>query len=258
VKPFFFTDGARFVATESTRGPWSNDHQHAGPPSALLVRAMEKLAPGLRLARITCEMLKPVPIGAVSVDLAVEKPGKKTMIFRAKLIVDGNVLIDARALMMRETATPVLLHDESKPPHPSTCPLLHFDFFQHDVGYHSAMEARTASGTFGSGRLAAWMRQRVPLVDDEPPSGAQRVLVAADAGSGVSAGLDFARYTFLNADLSVHLARAPRTEWVMLDAMTSSAGNGSALASTRLRDEDGTIGHGLQTLFVDALAVAAR
>ena len=35
-------DGDRFVATELTRGPWNPDHQHAGPPAALLARAIER------------------------------------------------------------------------------------------------------------------------------------------------------------------------------------------------------------------------
>jgi hypothetical protein len=41
--PFFVPDGEAFVATESTRGPWSRQHQHGGPPAALLGRAMEQL-----------------------------------------------------------------------------------------------------------------------------------------------------------------------------------------------------------------------
>ena len=35
-------DGGRFHATFSTTGPWFADAQHAGPPSALLIRALER------------------------------------------------------------------------------------------------------------------------------------------------------------------------------------------------------------------------
>src|SRR5262249_60709561 len=39
---FFLPDGDdRFVATEHGRGPWRLGHLHAGPPSALLARAIE-------------------------------------------------------------------------------------------------------------------------------------------------------------------------------------------------------------------------
>jgi hypothetical protein len=256
VDPFFrsMSEPTRFVATASTRGPWSNDHQHAGPPSALLARACELLDANRdkRLARITCEMLRPIPIGNVMVETEIEKAGKKTTLMRARLVVDGGVAIDARLLFVRMLDTDVLSHDP-KPSAPETCEPYAFTFFRSDVGYHTAVELRLVRGVFGSGAMACWMRQRVPLVDDETPSGAQRVLVVADAGSGVSAGLDLQRYTFLNADLSVHLAREPRTDWVLMDAKTSSSGNGRALASTALFDEDGAIGHGLQSLVVESL-----
>ncbi|MET1072774.1 MAG: thioesterase family protein, partial [Umezawaea sp.] len=37
--------GERYLATPHTAGPWSTESQHLGPPSALLVREMENLAP---------------------------------------------------------------------------------------------------------------------------------------------------------------------------------------------------------------------
>ncbi|MFN3340880.1 MAG: acyl-CoA thioesterase domain-containing protein, partial [Dietzia sp.] len=51
----------RFESSPLTAGPWSPDSQHAGPPSALLVRAMERLdrAPGVRLSRVSVDVLGP-------------------------------------------------------------------------------------------------------------------------------------------------------------------------------------------------------
>ncbi len=255
-EPFFRSDGAdgrRFHATASTRGPWSNDHQHAGPPTALLARALEReLGADRRLARITCEMLRPIPVGQVTVELDVEKQGKKSTLARARLLVEGGaVAIDARALLVREVDTPVVRHDPP-PPLLATATPYAFTFFRSDVGYHTAVELRLLRGVWGSGAMACWMRQRVPLVDDEAPSGAQRALVLADAGSGVSAALDPRRFRFANADLSVHLERPPVGEWIVLDATTATSGNGAALASTLLQDERGSFGHGLQTLVVEA------
>ena len=59
------TDGV-FLASALTRGPWHPDHQHAGPPSALICRAIERAAAndGLtHLARLTVNLLRPAPIG---------------------------------------------------------------------------------------------------------------------------------------------------------------------------------------------------
>jgi hypothetical protein len=144
--------------------------------------------------------------------------------------VDGTVVLTARALLIRQIESPVVGHDAPPDRPPPAFDQYSFTFFRSDVGYHTAIELRLVSGAFGSGRMACWMRQRAALIDGEAPSGAQRVLVLADAGSGVSAALDITRYTFLNADLSVHLQRPISGEWLLLDAATSSAGNGNALA----------------------------
>src|SRR4051812_42825407 len=57
-------DGDVLVPTALTRGPWDPRHQHAGPPSALLARAIEA-AGGIedgQLARITVDILRPVAL----------------------------------------------------------------------------------------------------------------------------------------------------------------------------------------------------
>ena len=65
--------GDGFVATELTRGPWDPGAQHAGPPSALLGREIERLegGEGFQVARISFEILRPVPIGPVRVEARV-------------------------------------------------------------------------------------------------------------------------------------------------------------------------------------------
>lgn len=258
MEPFYIPDGDRLVATESTRGPWSNMHQHAGPPSALLVRAVEAAAPDMALARITVEMQRPVPIGVMTVRVDVEKPGRKAMVLRAALEADGVLCLLARVVMMRvaDVGTPTVPHGAAPAPVGTARPF-EFDFFQHPVGYHTAMEARVARGTWGRGDMALWMRQRVPLVAGELPSPAQRVLVIADAGSGVSAALDPKRFGFLNADLTVHLVRPPAGEWVLMDSQTFVGPDGRALADTALYDGGGRIGRSAQSLVVDPMPTAA-
>jgi hypothetical protein len=124
-------------------------------------------------------------------------------------------------------------------------------FFRDLVGYHTGVETRMARGTFGSGRAAAWMRQRVPLVLGETPSPAQRVLTVADSGSGVGAAFDPARFVpVINADLTVALHRLPDGEWIGLDALTTLEARGVGLTRTGLYDVRGPIGEGLQSLVI--------
>jgi hypothetical protein len=113
------------------------------------------------------------------------------------------------------------------------------------------MEMSFVKGAFlEPGPALVWMRSRVPLVAGEKTSPLGRVLIAADAGNGVSAALDWRRYLFINTDLSVHLKRLPESDWVGLDAVTYPEPHGIGLADTALWDERGRLGRGAQTLVV--------
>ena len=74
--------------------------------------------------------------------------------------------------------------------------------------------------------------------------------VPADSGNGISAALDFARYVFVNADLTINLLRRPIGEWICVDARTLLAPNGCGLAESQLFDEVGLVGRATQSLAV--------
>jgi hypothetical protein len=115
------------------------------------------------------------------------------------------------------------------------------------------MESSFLHGGFTAlGPATVWLRMRVPLVAGEAPSAWQRVLVAADSASGVSATLDFTRYVFVNPDLTVHLHRQPLGEWVCLDARSVVEPSGVGLATSTLFDEHGPLGTSLQSFYVAA------
>ena len=255
---FFVEEGGAFRATELTRGPWHRGFMHAGPPSGLLARAIERALPAggaSMVARMTVDLLRPLPIAALAVSASVVRAGKKVQWLAAELAADdGTVLARASAVAIRTTplALPVLGDPVTDPvPPPAESEPFEFSFFTEPVGYQSAMEARLARGKFWSGRVAMWMRMRVPLVAGEAPSPLTRVMVAADSGNGVSVALDPRRFTFVNPDLTVHLHRLPAGEWVCLDARTIPQAHGTGLADTRLLDEQGPIGRSAQSLLVE-------
>jgi hypothetical protein len=95
------------------------------------------------------------------------------------------------------------------------------------------------------------MRLRVPLIPGERPSPLVRVLVVADSGNGISWALPFEESLFINTELTVHVARMPEGEWILLDARTRIGPEGIGLAESVLWDERGRIGRGAQSLLVD-------
>ena len=81
-----------FRASPLTRGPWHPDHQHAGPPSALICRAIEHVAAkdGLtHLARLTVNLLRPAPIDECRVDVAADYVGRNAGHFSGRLTAPG-------------------------------------------------------------------------------------------------------------------------------------------------------------------------
>jgi hypothetical protein len=255
---FYETVGEEIHATELTRGPWDPGAQHAGPPAALLGRELERLpeADRFQLGRITYEILHSVPIAPVAVEARVLRPGKRVQLVEAELSVEGRVLMRATAWRLR--ISPVELPAEAlAPPQPPPAPeqgsARGFFPTAQEHGYHTGMEASFLAGDFMEiGPAQVWLRMRRPLVDDEPPTPLQRVLIAADVGNGVSSALDFRRYLFVNVELTVHLERLPRDEWVFLDAVTRPQPSGVGLTESVLGDRDGRIGRAQQTLFVAA------
>jgi hypothetical protein len=113
------------------------------------------------------------------------------------------------------------------------------------------MEWRHVSGDPGGpGDAAAWARPRIPLLPGEPLTGLQRAVLVADSGNGISAALDWDRWSFVNIDLVVHLSRGLVGDWVLLDARTRYEPGGTGLATSVLHDERGIVGTGAQTLLV--------
>ena len=95
----FFTapDGDWFVPTGASRGPWDADACHAGPPTALIARASELAVPDMRLARLTVELVKPVPMSGFRIEAEVVRRSRSLAVTSLTLIDgEGNRRATAR------------------------------------------------------------------------------------------------------------------------------------------------------------------
>ena len=247
-----------YRASVLTRGPWHPEHQHAGPPIALVCRAIERAAAehGLtHIARLTANLLRPVPIGELAIEVSTDYAGRNAAHFSARLLASGKEVARLTALAQRENDVSI---PDALPGHPlplapqgpdesTACT---FPFAGKQLGYADLVETRIAQGRMFAGPSAVWFRLRHPLLDGESPSAYQRVAVAADSGNGISAILDLASYSFVNSDLTLHLLRRPQGEWICFDARTLLGPNGTGLAESALYDVHGLIGRAMQSLSV--------
>ena len=101
---FYLPSGPdRFRATELTRGPWEPGLQHAGPPAALLGRAVERHSDrsGLQVARVTFEVLRPPPIAELEVATRLLRGGRSVELVEASLLAGEVEVMRATALRIR-------------------------------------------------------------------------------------------------------------------------------------------------------------
>ena len=251
---FFESAGAgRFEATSATEGPWSPGAQHGGPPSALAARELERHEPdeNMRLASVSVDILRPVPVGTLTASTRTVRPGKRVALLETVLEAGGQQVLIARGWRIaRAPDAPVITRNGAVPPMPATeqPPV----FPGADIeGYLTHIEWRFESGSFAEpGPCIAWARPRIPLLPGEDLAPMSRALLLADSGNGMSMVLDPRAYLFLNVDLTVILQRDPAGDWLRLDAASTMGGTGTGLAETQLSDTGGLVGTGMQTLLV--------
>ena len=250
-------DPERFLATPRTEGPWDAGLQHAGPPSALVARAVDRLPttiPGaVQIARLTLEILGAIPVTELAVRATVARPGRSVELVEADLVADDRLVLRARAWRIRDAPSDLPDSAITRPAQPPGRPPQPTAFADPawQAGYLRAVEWRFVEGHFERpGPATVWARQRVPLVAGEEPTGLQRLMVLADSGNGLSRTLEVADWWFINTELTVHLFRAPVGEWMCVQARTTLGSRGAGLAETVLFDDEGRVGRGAQALLV--------
>ena len=76
-----------FESTDGTRSNWDPEIQHGSPPLALMTKLIEELAAdsGLRVGRLTLDILGAIPVAPVRVRAWVERPGTRISLMAAEM-----------------------------------------------------------------------------------------------------------------------------------------------------------------------------
>jgi hypothetical protein len=267
-----FTESADglYRPTEHARGPWDPQALHGGAAAALIAGAFERVQPGaeLPIARLGFEFLKPIPFAELEVRTEIVRNGRRVQELTAELAIpaDGDSVgeLIGRASALRIQAVPEDLPDpdlrRGQPgpelvramPGPERGKVVRFALNDSETTSLAStgmeMSWLTDPWTLGPGQV--WMRLQQPIVPGEEATPLVRLVATADFGNGISTELRFDRYLFINADLTIHLWRAPRGEWIGLDAKTVLMDGGVGTAESVLHDERGAVGRAYQTLVV--------
>jgi Thioesterase-like superfamily len=255
MEAIFRVDGAKVVTSSHAAGPWDPKMQHGSAPASLVVWAAERIPTPvpMQVARVTIDLMRPVPVAPLTLETEVLREGRKIQLCAIRLKAEGVLTVAATVLKIRSQAQPLpdgpvepaleLPRPDQLPDHPpsfSSSPFV------------AGVSLRAARGSFGvPGPGAIWYRAERPLIEGFAISQAMRAVVAADFCNGTSAVLDFRKWTFLNADLTVSMARQPVGEWILLDAQSWIGPDGAGLAMARLADTSGYFGRAVQSLVIE-------
>lgn len=252
------SDDGQPIATPLSRGPWDPHTQHGGAAAGLIAWAMERhpSALGQQFTRITIDLIRAVPVAPI--DVRVDKvAGRSIGRWEVSLSAGGTVRAIAHAVSQPavHTSTPPT-DDVLSLPLDTTGPPVRIPGMPEVESFHyTAVESHLATGTVTHpGPAAAWVRLLNPIIEGQETTSLMRVLAAADFGHGISWELPISGYTWANADLSIHLLRPARGEWIGLDARTTIDPTGQGLTRTELYDADGHVGTALAGLVIRAAA----
>jgi hypothetical protein len=270
------SDGGTTMAiqpTEQARGPWDPRALHGGAPAALFAAAFDRVEPGseLRIARLGFEFLRPIPLAPLQLSTRIVRPGRRVQELAGELTAtdprSGAPQLVCRASALRVQPISNVVADaaigaaadggaraDAQPlPEPEAARAVRFSLndSQEASFAATAMEMRWLDDPGAPGPARVWMRLRHELLPGEQLTPLARLAATADFGNGIGATLPFERFLFINADLTIHLQRQPRGEWIGIDARTLLDADGTGLAESVLHDIHGPVGRAFQTLVVE-------
>ncbi len=242
-------DDDMVIPTHLCGGPWDAGAQHGSAVAATLARAVESVETRvpMRPARFTVDLLSRVPLTPMRQEVEVVKMGRQIAVVDARLFSDDRIVARASALLIRDGAEldfPAAAKVPAEVPIPPTEPMPAppgpaFSF----PGFWNAMDYVRSRGEMAGGAPAsAWLRLRCRVAAGEDPTPFQRLAVASDMGSGIAGFLPFDRFRTINADISLHILRLPRSDWIGLDGETRVETDGIGQSTAQLFDEHGLVG----------------
>lgn len=239
-----------FRATSHTAGAWSTTEQHISPLNGLVVHALEQgLPPGGAVSRLTFDILGPVAIDELDVDVRVLRPGRTVELVQAVVACRGREVLHATAWRLAHFATQEVAGGEPAPmpavddvpPWPMTTVW--------PGAYIASLQTRRTPDS-APGRATAWVSSPLDLVAGEAVSTLATFVSLVDTANGIGVRRPPQEWMFPNVDLTVHLHRQPEPGPVGLDTTVVFGPDGQGVTSSVLHDVRGPVGTAAQALTV--------
>jgi hypothetical protein len=216
---------------------------------------VERIVTNQRLARITVELMRPVPMAGFRVQAEVRRPGRSVTFTEAEIFDDEQIYARAYGMHLRrlddlDCSTPVVKAPKLEVATAGPFPVHTSKHDRH--GFIDSVECRydPNGGTGEGGPTTIWVRTTVPILADEEPSSFQKICPLADSGNGISYNDYLDKIHFLNTDLTLSVHREPVGDWFCSRAISHWQPDGTGLADAELFDTSGPVGRALQNVLL--------
>ena len=179
----------------------------------------------------------PVPVGDLEITTEITRQGRNIQTIDISLSANGKEVVKTSALKIRAVENQEPEEAALVPKAPARTDEAYP--FPIRAGFAQAIDLRKAESCPPGMRDAVWFRINRPFFDNGVSSALVRAAATGDFSNAFGAGIDFEVWTYINADLTLHFAREPVGEWIMLAANGWMGPDGRGLAYGELADEQG-------------------
>ena len=252
---FYTRNGAQYLPTRIAMSSWSPTQVGGPAVCGLLARELEGCCPGQDFvpARMTVDLFRPVTDAPAAVRGSIAREGKRICVADAQLVQGDEVHARASVVYLRtgdvpegrlwQPARDYPVPDTPEAPEGGEPPL-----FQDGAGGWT----RDFAASQHAERKVIWQNM-LPVVAGEQVTPFQRAAMAGDAAS-LMCHWGTAGVGYINADMTLTLARLPEGRGVGVLAQDQVAAAGISVGTTTLYDRRGPLG----TAVVTALSNTRR
>lgn len=260
-------DGGIFEPTFWVGSPWSEGHQHGGPVNALFALAAEEASRecGLRVVRLTVDLLRPVPRVPLALEWRFVRRGRRLANVEATLALpEGREPVSRATIVLLQPSADAPRSWQQAPPAPPGWS--HFEpiefvpkaYAEHvPDGFHRSFAVRMGADEHGP---AAWITTPLDLLPGVSMSPLQRCAAVADLTFGLSgrsllreriADVDGWRVAMINTDTTIYWERPPVGDWFGFRNALLTDHEGIGLVEVDLSDAAGRLGRSLQAMLAN-------
>lgn len=253
MEALFTLEDGRYRPTLWSRGPWSPELLHGGPPAVLLARALEDARddPDLLISRLTVDLMRPVRLAPLHTSVQRIREGRRIRLVDAFLHDGDTVVARATALMLKRNPDAPLVPAPPLPARLMSWQALKTRDVQ-KVGnmtdesdtrlFHRGVDVRFVPRTTPDQPFAAWLRAPYGLLPGQGLTHFEHTVAAADYVSPIGSMANPPNRGFINADFTLTLSRDPTSEWLCFESLGRPDQAGIATSVVNLYDEAGLLG----------------